>query len=154
MEIQTTKCKNTEDLCVFDSPHTDSFAVLNYSFAHPKAAYASIASAIFRRVRALCTEEVDRRAAQLEKGKTLRSTLVHSKDRLTLDRTRNCVWKIKCNDCTKVYIGQTVRELHTRIGEHKRSISKPPRDADEYQAIVKDSALAGHALDTGYRIDL
>ncbi|KAG5451366.1 hypothetical protein CSKR_105313 [Clonorchis sinensis] len=107
---------------------TDSGAVLNYSSAHPKAVYASIVSTMFRRVRALRTQEVDRRAAQLE--------------------------RIKCNDCTKVYIGQTVRELHTRIGEHKRSINRPPRNIDEYQAIVNDSAMAGYALHTGHRIDL
>ncbi|GAA55788.1 hypothetical protein CLF_108995 [Clonorchis sinensis] len=196
---------------------TDSGAVLNYSSAHPKAVYASIVSTMFRRVRALCTEEVDRRAAQLEvkkrledsgypvglikrqlrrvlvptprpnkewigtavipyktgtsevirrvlntanlrvafqKRKTLRSVLVQLKDRLPVDRTRNCVYRIKCNDCTKVYIGQTARELHTRIGEHKRSINRPPKNIDEYQAIVNDSAMSGHVLDTGHRIDL
>ncbi|GAA48528.1 hypothetical protein CLF_101717 [Clonorchis sinensis] len=196
---------------------TDSGAVLNYSSAHPKAVYASIISTMFRRVRALCTEEVDRKAVQPEvkkrlqdsgypvslikrqlrrvlvptprpnkewigtavipyktgtsevirrtlntansrvafqKGKTLRSVLVQLKDRLPVDRTRNCVYRIKCNDCTKVYIGQTARELHTRTGEHKRSINRPPRNIGEYQAIVDDSAMAGHALDTGHRIHL
>ncbi|KER30639.1 hypothetical protein T265_02988 [Opisthorchis viverrini] len=193
---------------------TDSCAVLNCSSAHPKVVYASIASAMFRRVRSLCTEEVDQRAAQPEvkkrlrdsgypvglikrqlrqvlvptprpnkewigtvvipykagtsevirrvlntansivafqKGKTLRSVLVHLKDRLPVDRTRNCVYKMKCNDCTKVCIGQTARELHTRIGEHKRSTNRPPRNAE---ALVKDSAMAGHALDAGHRIGL
>ncbi|KER31343.1 LOW QUALITY PROTEIN: hypothetical protein T265_12998 [Opisthorchis viverrini] len=79
---------------------------------------------------------------------------LHLKDRLPVDRTRNCVCKIKCNDCTKVYIGQTARELHTRIGEHKRSIKRPPRNVDYYQATVKDSTVAKHALDTEQRIDL
>ncbi|GAA48808.1 hypothetical protein CLF_102061 [Clonorchis sinensis] len=79
---------------------------------------------------------------------------VHSFSHQTPISIRNCVYRIKCNDCTKVYIGQTARELHTRIGEHKRSINRPPRNIDEYQAIVNDSAMAGHALDTGHRIDL
>ncbi|GAA57021.1 hypothetical protein CLF_112011 [Clonorchis sinensis] len=168
---------------------------------------------MFRRVRALFTEEVDRRAAHIEvkkrlqdsgylvglikrqlrrvlvptprpnkewigtavipyktgtsevirrvlntanirvafrKGKTLRYVLVHLKDHLPVDGTRNYVYRIKCYDCTKVYIGQTARELHTRVGEHKRSINRPPRNIDEHQAIVKDSVMAGHALDTGH----
>ncbi|KER29147.1 hypothetical protein T265_04157 [Opisthorchis viverrini] len=159
---------------------TDSSAVLNYSSAHPQAVYASIASAMFRRVRALCTEEVDRRAAQVEVKKRLQANgypvglikrqlrrvvvptprrnkeligtavipykagtsevirrvlnTANIRDRLPVDRTRNCVYKIKCHDCTKVYISQTARELHTRIGEHKRSINRPPRNAEEYQA--------------------
>ncbi|GAA53150.1 hypothetical protein CLF_109632 [Clonorchis sinensis] len=50
--------------------------------------------------------------------------------------------------------GQTTRELHTIIGEHKKRIKKPPRNAEEYQTLVKHSAMAVHVLDTGHRIDL
>ncbi|GAA50825.1 hypothetical protein CLF_105107, partial [Clonorchis sinensis] len=89
-----------------------------------------------------------------QRGNTLRSALVKLKDRLPANRTRDCVYKIECNDCIKIYIGQTARELHTRIGEHKREINRPPRNAYEYRALLKDSAIAEHALDTGYRIDL
>ncbi|GAA52931.1 hypothetical protein CLF_109134, partial [Clonorchis sinensis] len=89
-----------------------------------------------------------------QRGNTLRSALVQLKDRLQANRTRDCVYKIKCSDCIKVYIGQTARELHTRIGEHKRKINKPPRNADEYRALLKDSAIVEHALDTGHKIDL
>ncbi|KER27439.1 hypothetical protein T265_13803, partial [Opisthorchis viverrini] len=66
----------------------------------------------------------------------------------------NCTELANYNGCTKVYIGQTARELHTRIVEHKRSINKPPRNAEEYQMLVKDSAMVVHALDTVYRTDL
>ncbi|GAA50220.1 phospholipid-translocating ATPase [Clonorchis sinensis] len=89
-----------------------------------------------------------------QKGNTLRSALVQLKDRLPASRTRDCVYKIKCSDCIKVYMGQTARELHIRIGEHNRKINKPPRNADEYRALLKDSAIAEHALDTGHKIDL
>ncbi|GAA52086.1 hypothetical protein CLF_107319 [Clonorchis sinensis] len=89
-----------------------------------------------------------------QRGNTLRSALVQLKDRLPANRTRDCVYKIKCSDCIKVYIGQTARELHTRIRQHKRKINKPPRNADEYRALLKDSAIAEHALDTGHKIDL
>ncbi|GAA53624.1 hypothetical protein CLF_110644, partial [Clonorchis sinensis] len=75
-------------------------------------------------------------------------------DRLQANRTRNCVYKIKCSDCIKVYIGQTARELHIRIGEHKRKINKPLRNADEYRALPKDSTIVEHALDMEHKIDL
>ncbi|KER33985.1 LOW QUALITY PROTEIN: hypothetical protein T265_12469 [Opisthorchis viverrini] len=106
------------------------------------------------------TSEVIRRLLNLanirlfRKEETLRSVLVQLKDPLAAERTRDCVYKINCNDCAKVYIGQAAKELHTRIGEHKRSINKPPRNAEEYQTLVKDSAMAVHTLETGHRIDL
>ena len=88
------------------------------------------------------------------RGKTLRSQLVKLKDRLPKDRTTNCIYKIKCKDCPGVYIGQTARELHTRVQEHRRRLGRPPRSEPEYQAMIRDSVIAGHALDTGHSIDL
>ncbi|KER21355.1 hypothetical protein T265_15111, partial [Opisthorchis viverrini] len=82
-----------------------------------------------------------------QKGKTLRSVLIPCR----LKGLETC---IKCNHCAKVHIGQTASELHTRIGEHKRRINKPPRNAEEYQTLVTDSAMAVHSLDTGHRINL
>jgi len=35
------------------------------------------------------------------------------------------VYKINCNDCDKVYIGQTKRYLVTRIKEHRNNIKNP-----------------------------
>ncbi|GAA57796.1 hypothetical protein CLF_113209, partial [Clonorchis sinensis] len=89
-----------------------------------------------------------------QKGKTLHSLLVRLKDLFPVERTRDCVHKFNCNDCTKVYIRQTARELHTRIGDHKRRMNRPPRNAEEYQTLSKDSLMAEHALDRGHRIDL
>ncbi|KER19067.1 hypothetical protein T265_15675, partial [Opisthorchis viverrini] len=107
------------------------------------------------------TSEVIRRFLNLanirlafQKGKTLRPVLVQLEDTLPTERTRAVCKKINCNDCAKACIGQTARELHTRIGEHKRRINKPSRNAEEYQTLVKDSAMAVHVLDTGHRVDL
>ncbi|GAA54573.1 hypothetical protein CLF_103975 [Clonorchis sinensis] len=87
-----------------------------------------------------------------QRGNTLRSALVQLKDSLPENRTGDCIYKIKCSDCIKVYVGQTARELHTRIGEHKRKINRPPRNADEYRVLLKNSAIAEHALDTGHKM--
>ena len=89
-----------------------------------------------------------------KKGQTLRSTLVHLKDKLPVDRTTNCLYKIKCTDCRAAYIGQTARELNTRVSEHKRRIGKRPRNMEDYNKLVRDSAIAEHALDTGHAVDL
>ena len=61
-------------------------------------------------------------------GKTPRSQLVRLKDRLPKDRTTNCIYKVQCKDCSGVYIGQTARELHTRMTEHRRRLDRPPRN--------------------------
>ncbi|KER33261.1 hypothetical protein T265_00771 [Opisthorchis viverrini] len=87
-------------------------------------------------------------------NKTWTIATVSATNPVPAERTRDCVCEINCNDCAKVYIGQTARELHTRIGEHKRRSNKPPRIAEEYQTLVKDSAMVVHALDTEHRIDL
>ncbi|KER29234.1 hypothetical protein T265_04082 [Opisthorchis viverrini] len=60
----------------------------------------------------------------------------------------------KSQQGTEVYMGQTVTELHNRIGGYKRRINKPPRNAEEYQTLINDSAMAVDAFDTGHRIDL
>ncbi|GAA49176.1 reverse transcriptase [Clonorchis sinensis] len=57
-------------------------------------------------------------------------------------------------NCTEVYVEQTARERHSRIGEHRRKINRPLRNADEYRALVKDSTIAEHVLDTGHKTDL
>lgn len=38
--------------------------------------------------------------------------------------TRDVVYKIKCMDCDAVYVGQTSRQLRTRISEHRNDIRR------------------------------
>ncbi|KER23111.1 hypothetical protein T265_08920 [Opisthorchis viverrini] len=54
-----------------------------------------------------------------------------------------------CNPDVGIWeMAKHVRELQTRIGEHERIT-----EHRETQALVKDSAMTGHALDTEHRID-
>ena len=77
---------------------------------------------------------------------------MHLKDRLDEYRSRNCIYKIDCQECQVEYIGQTARELSSRLAEHRRKSTKPPRNKLEYDTLVRSSAIAGHALDTGHAI--
>ncbi|CAH8503561.1 unnamed protein product [Dicrocoelium dendriticum] len=52
---------------------------------------------------------------------TLRRTLSNPKARPETHERRNVVYKIRCQDCDKNYVGQTGRRLSTRIQEHKRA---------------------------------
>jgi hypothetical protein len=63
------------------------------------------------------------------------------------DRIRNenpGVYKVPCEDCEALYIGETKRQVRTRLREHETAcrLSQPDK-----------SALAEHHLVTGHRID-
>ena len=76
---------------------------------------------------------------------TLRHMLVHPKDPVPLDQQKGVVYSIPCNECSKVYIGQTDRTLRHRLAEHRQAL----KNGD-----VAGTALAEHTLDTGHPLDL
>jgi len=61
--------------------------------------------------------------------KTLKSLLVHPKDKQEEEEIIDCVCKIPCASCEKCYIGETGRKFGTRLKEHKTEVesitSKP-----------------------------
>ena len=52
---------------------------------------------------------------------TLRHLLTNVKDRDEPNNRQGAVYKIKCSDCQASYIGETGRNLNTRLTEHKRA---------------------------------
>ena len=76
---------------------------------------------------------------------TLCSLLVHPKDPVSMDQHKGVVYQIPCGGCPKVYVGQTGRTLKHRLTEHCRAL---------YIGDVASSAVAEHALSTGYPVDL
>jgi len=54
--------------------------------------------------------------------KKLDNVIKRGKDKLNNQQITEVVYKINCNDCDKVYIGQTKRHLETRIKEHRNNI--------------------------------
>ena len=53
-----------------------------------------------------------------------RSLIKVQKDPLATSSRRNIVYKIACKDCEASYVGQTGRQLHTRISEHRNHIRR------------------------------
>jgi len=53
---------------------------------------------------------------------TLRNVLVHLKDKVSKEDTAECVYKIPCKNCQKVYIGETGRSFRVRMKEHQKEV--------------------------------
>ena len=74
---------------------------------------------------------------------TLRQLLTNVKDKDEPNDRQGAVYKIKCCDCQATYIGETGRNLNTRLTEHKRAT----RNGDF------NNNIAEHHLQTNHRID-
>ena len=76
--------------------------------------------------------------------RTISSLFRKPKDKISKENTKGIIYKVKCKDCSSIYIGQTARALKTRIKEHKRAI----------QTSDKNSLLAQHHAQTKHEINL
>ena len=56
--------------------------------------------------------------------RTIRQMLVRVKNRIPEDRRKGVIYEIPCQDCEKVYIGETGRTLKKRVSEHKEAVRK------------------------------
>ena len=81
---------------------------------------------------------------------TIRSLVVHPKDKINRDETGECVYRIPCQNCEQVYIGETGRSFGTRMKEHRTEVEQnekrkftrsTKRTADEEQS---KSAITDH----------
>ena len=65
----------------------------------------------------------------------MKSTFCHLKDKVKKEDTSEIVYQVKCSDCEKVYIGESGRELGTRIKEHQRNINKQEANSQIYKHL-------------------
>ena len=68
----------------------------------------------------------------------MKNNLVRPKDRTIKEKKSGAIYLIKCETCSKEYIGETSRPLGKRIDEHRRLTS---------------SAIREHMDTTGHTID-
>ena len=66
------------------------------------------------------------------------------KDSVPHELTCGVVYKIGCNDCEKVYIGQTKNSLKTRVGQHRAALRlcQPAKSAVAEHIII----MSGHQI--------
>ena len=88
-----------------------------------------------------------------KRGNSLHTKLVHLKESRPRGTVSNLVYSLGCKNCSKIYVGETARELHFRIAEHRIRVNKRPGNEYEYGRLLHDSTIAGHTLDTGDEID-
>ena len=74
---------------------------------------------------------------------TLRHLLTNVKDRDEPNNRQRAVYKIKCSDCQASYIGETGRNLNTRLSEHKRAT----KNGDANNHIAVHHQLTNHNID-------
>ncbi|KAI5642939.1 reverse transcriptase (RNA-dependent DNA polymerase) domain-containing protein [Phthorimaea operculella] len=73
---------------------------------------------------------------------TLKKCLAHKSDSVPINK-RSGVYQLECQDCNKIYIGQTGRTFDTRIKEHQRS----------WRLKKEDSAFAQHLIHENHCFD-
>ena len=71
---------------------------------------------------------------------SMRSLLVHPKDKHRPQDICECVYKIPCKNCNKTYIGETGRAFGVRLQKHRQEVSQ--RDVKAYTRSTSRS-LAG-----------
>ena len=76
--------------------------------------------------------------------RTIGRALPSPKDPLTPEEKTGLIYLVPCSDCEHVYIGQTKRDLKTRLAEHKRAI--------KFQR-PEQSALCEHVMQFDHIID-
>ena len=66
------------------------------------------------------------------------------KDKTTVDSSNNVVYKICCKDCDASYVGQTKRQLKTRLNEHIKNGNSNS---------AKHTVITEHALEYNHTFD-
>jgi len=89
---------------------------------------------------------------------TLRSLLVHPKDKRRHHDACECVYQIPCKNCDKTYIGETWRAFGVRLREHRQEVTQ--RDMKAYTRSTSKSpateqnksAVTDHAISLNHVI--
>ncbi|KYM96041.1 hypothetical protein ALC62_13311, partial [Cyphomyrmex costatus] len=75
---------------------------------------------------------------------TLNKFIKKGKDQLKPLNNQNVVYRISCEDCDASYVGQTKRQLKTRVHEHVSDINKK---------VKSPSAISNHRIENNHKFD-
>ncbi len=84
---------------------------------------------------------------------TLGKSLTIVKDSIPKDKAGQLVYKLSCQDCKTVYIGETSRSVTDRMKEHSRLTKRHPKNNEERTKLERSSAVALHVLETEHHVD-
>jgi len=74
--------------------------------------------------------------------KTLKSVLVHPKDKQEKEDLTECVYKVPCANCDKTYIGETGRKFGVRLQEHRTEVES--KTGRTFNRSLRASSLTEH----------
>ena len=77
---------------------------------------------------------------------TIRRLLTNVKGKDKPENRQGAVYKIKCCDCQAPYIGETGRNLSTRLTEHKRTTRNGDVNNHIYRQNIKSIGTLPHAI--------
>ena len=66
---------------------------------------------------------------------TIGSKLSKLKDKIPKNKKTRIVYQIDCKNCDKKYVGETGRDLNTRMSEHKRNVRNQEENSLIFQHI-------------------
>ena len=78
----------------------------------------------------------------LKPYKTLKSVLVHRKDKQEKEDLTECVYKVPCANCDKAYIGETGRKSGVRLQEHRTEVES--KTGRIFTGSLRASSLTEH----------
>lgn len=82
----------------------------------------------------------------------LSTIFTKTKDKIPQNEKSGVVYKIPCADCDKIYIGETIQKLGTRVKQHQNSC-KTIKDNNNLTALAKHHFDYQHSFDfTGVKI--
>jgi len=74
--------------------------------------------------------------------KTLKTVLVHLKDKQEKEDLTECVYKVPCANCDKTYIGETGRKFGVRLQEHRTEVES--KTGRTFTRSLRASSLTEH----------
>ena len=97
-------------------------------------------------------------ASAMKPHTTLRSLLVHPKDKRDPLHTTDAIYEIPCMNCNMSYVGETGRKFNTRLEEHKSEVEKVSGTVTtragrkESLTTIHKSAITDHVVDKNHVI--